>query len=56
MARTIASLLAGSRITDYISVGVVTKFFPIGKVHESLNETNRASICERDLPAHVVVC
>ena len=55
MARTIASLPAGSRITDYISLGVVTKFFPVGKVHEILNETNRASIRERDLPAHVVV-
>ena len=55
MARTIASLPAESRLTDYISLGVVTKFFPVGKVHEILNETNRASIRERDLPAHVVV-
>jgi hypothetical protein len=29
MARTVASLPAGSRITDYISLGVVTKFFPL---------------------------
>jgi len=28
---------------------------PAGKVHEILKETNRASIRERDLPAHVVV-
>ncbi|MBZ2176389.1 MAG: transposase domain-containing protein, partial [Acidobacteria bacterium] len=55
MARTIASLPAGSRITDYISLGVIAKFFPAGKVHEILQETNRASIRERDLPAHVVV-
>ena len=36
MARTIASLPAGSRITDYISLGVIAKFFPAEKVHEIL--------------------
>jgi len=55
MARTVASLPAGSRITDYISLGVIAKFFPIEKVREVLTETNRASTRERDLPAHVVV-
>jgi hypothetical protein len=55
MARTVASLPAGSRITDYISLGVIAKFFPADKVREILNETKRASIRERDLPAHVVV-
>jgi Insertion element 4 transposase N-terminal/Transposase DDE domain len=55
MARTVASLPAGSRITDYISLGVITKFFPADKVRDILNETKRASIRERDLPAHVVV-
>ena len=55
MARTIACLPVGSRITDYISLGVIAKFFPAEKVHEILKETNRASIRERDLPAHVVV-
>ena len=55
MARTVASLPAGSRITDYISLGVITRFFPLEKVREVLVETKRASIRERDLPAHVVV-
>jgi len=55
MARTVASLPAGSRITDYISLGVVAKFFPADKVREVLKQTKRASIRERDLPAHVVV-
>jgi hypothetical protein len=55
MAGPIASLPAGSRITDYISLGVVAKFFPARKVHEILQATNRASIRERDLPAQVVV-
>jgi hypothetical protein len=51
----IASLPAGSRITDYISLGVISKFFPLEKVREVLVETQRASVRERDLPAHVVV-
>jgi hypothetical protein len=55
MARTVASLLAGSRITDYISLGVIARFFPADKVREVLKQTNRASIRERDLPAHVVI-
>lgn len=55
MARTVASLPAGSRITDYISLGVISKFFPLQKVREVLTETKRASVRERDLPAHVVV-
>jgi len=55
MARTVAALPAGSRITDYISLGVVAKFFPIEKIQEILKQTKRASVRERDLPAHVVV-
>ncbi len=55
MARTVAALPAGSRITDYISLGVIAKFFPLAKVREILEQTSRTSIRERDLPAHVVV-
>ncbi|MCX6624743.1 MAG: IS4 family transposase [Acidobacteria bacterium] len=55
MARTVASLPAGSRVTDYISLGVIAKFFPLEKVREVLAETERASVRERDLPSHVVV-
>ena len=55
MARTVACLPAGSRITDYISLGVVAKFFPREKVDAALEKTKRSSIRERDLPAHVVV-
>jgi hypothetical protein len=55
MARTIAALPAGSRITDYISLGVIAKFFPLEKVRGVLEKTGRASMRERDLPAHVVV-
>ena len=55
MARTVASLPAGSRITDYISLGVIAKFFPAKEVREVLKQTKRASVRKRDLPAHVVV-
>jgi hypothetical protein len=55
MARRVATLSAGSRITDYISLGVIAKYFPVEKVHGVLEKTGRASVRERDLPAHVVV-
>ena len=55
MSRTVASLPAGSRITDYISLGVVAKTFPLEKIRVSLAATGKESVRERDLPAHVVV-
>jgi len=55
MARTVASLPAGSRITDYISLGVIAKAFPLTAIHSVLVKTNKGSIRRRDLPAHVVI-
>jgi hypothetical protein len=55
MARTVATLPAGSRITDYISLGVITKTFPLPTVRAVLAASGKASLRERDLPAHVVV-
>ena len=55
MARTIATLPEGSRITDYISLGVIAKTFPIDKIRAVLSATGKASVRERDLPAHVVI-
>ena len=55
MARTIAELPPGSRITDYISLGVITKSFPVDAIKGALESTGRTSIRQRDLPAHVVV-
>jgi len=55
MARTVAALPVGSRITDYISLGVIAKFFPAERIHKILKQTKRESVRERDLPAHVVV-
>jgi hypothetical protein len=55
MARTVAGLPAGSRITDYIGLGVIARTFPMAKVRASLEATSKKSIRQRDLPAHVVV-
>ena len=55
MARTVAELPAGSRITDYISLGVVSQSFPAEAIEGVLARTGRASLRQRDLPAHVVV-
>jgi len=55
MARTLAELPKGSRITDYVSLGVLAKTFPSEKVKSVLASTGKESIRQRDLPAHVVV-
>jgi hypothetical protein len=55
MARTVAGLPEGSRITDYISLGVVAKTFPLATVKSALATAGKGSIRQRDLPAHVVV-
>src|ERR1700730_10844603 len=51
MARTVATLPVGSRITDYISLGVIAKTFPVSKIHSVLAATGTASVRQRDLPA-----
>ena len=55
MARTVAALPEGTRITDYISLGVIAKTFPMARVRSVLTATGKASVRQRDLPAHVVV-
>ena len=55
MARTLATLPQGSRITDYVSLGVITKTFPLERVRSVLAATGKASQRQRDLPAHVIV-
>jgi len=55
MARTVAELPSGTRITDFISLGVLTKTFPLTAIRTVLGSTGKASVRQRDLPAHVVV-
>jgi len=55
MAGRVAELPKGSRVTDYISLGVIAEAIPISKVRQVLKETGRESVRERDLPAPVMV-
>jgi len=55
MSRTVAELPTGSRITDYISLGVISKTFPLARVQAVVASAGKSSKRQRDLPAHVVV-
>src|SRR5215467_378644 len=55
MARTAATLGEEARITDYISLGVITSAFPEKAIRTALAETGRSSVRERELPAQVVM-
>jgi hypothetical protein len=55
MAGAPAGLPAGVRLSDHISLGVIARAFPPGRVRRILAETGRASERERDLPAQVMV-
>jgi hypothetical protein len=55
LARTVAELPSGARITDYISLGVITKTFPDSAIAAVLSRTGKTSVRQRDLPAQVVV-
>jgi hypothetical protein len=55
MARTPAGLPSGSRLSDHVSLGVLTTFVPIELVSRVLRSTGRESRRQRELPAHVIV-
>ena len=55
MARTAGTIPAGMRLTDHISLGVLTAQFPRELVDQVLFETERVNARERALPAHVMV-
>jgi hypothetical protein len=55
MARTLAGLPAGTRVTDYISLGAVAGKVPIERVQDVLRREGRQSQRQRQLPAHVMV-
>src|ERR1039457_5465080 len=55
MARTLAGLPSGSRITDYVSLGAIAKTFPLAKILAILKVTQHSSVRQRDRPGHVVV-
>jgi hypothetical protein len=55
MAGVPAGLPAGVRLSDHISLGVIARVVPLGRVRQILAETGKASERERDLPAQVMV-
>ena len=55
MARTVAGLPEGSRVSDYIALGVLAERIPVRAVHEALRKEGRQSERQRLLPAHVMV-
>ena len=55
MARSVARLPEGCRITDFVSLGVIAKSFPLDRVRAVLANTGKASVCQRDLPGHVML-
>ena len=55
MARTLAELPPGSRISDYISLGVLARRFPRSTVDRVLRRSGSAGRRRRDLPAPVMV-
>ena len=55
MPRSKVTLPGGSRISDFVTMGVLTKSFPAEAVQESVRIAGRASIRNRQLPAQLVV-
>ena len=55
MTRKAAVLPKSTRLTDLISLGVLTQYIPLRKVEEALAATDRQSQRQRQLPARVMV-
>jgi hypothetical protein len=55
MANPAPKLPDGRRVIDAMSIGVLTKTYPIAKIKAVLGSTGRTSVRERALPAHVVI-
>jgi hypothetical protein len=55
MARTIARIPASPRISDFVSLGVLSRAFPASTIDQVLAKTGKQSVRKRDLPARVVV-
>ena len=55
MARTVAALTGGMRLSDYLSVSVIARVYPREAVRAALRSLGRDSLRRRDLPAEVMV-
>jgi hypothetical protein len=50
MARTVAEIPAGPRISDFMSLGVLAKAFPAAAVAAALVQTGKASVRRPQAP------
>lgn len=55
MARTVAEISGGVRVTDFISLGVISRTITSEEIARVLRETGRESERQRKLPMHVMV-
>ena len=55
MARTAARLPSGARISDHVTLGVLTSTVPAVLIDTVLADTGRQSRRQRQLPARLVV-
>ena len=55
MARTVARLPSGARISDHVTLGVLTSTVPAALIDTVLADTGRQSRRQRQLPARLVV-
>ncbi len=55
MARTVSGLPKGARLSDYVTLGVLSVTVPASVIDAVLADTGRESLRERRLPARLVV-
>ena len=55
MARTVAGLPPGTRISDHVTLGVLTTTVPASLIDAVLSDTGKQSRRYRQLPARLVV-
>lgn len=55
MARTVAEVPGGARVTDFISLGVISRKIPAEDIRRVLKETGRESKRQRKLPMRMMV-
>jgi Insertion element 4 transposase N-terminal/Transposase DDE domain len=55
MGRAAGTLGAGARVSDFVTVGLIARSFPLSEVRRVLALTGKRSQRERELPAHLVV-
>ena len=55
MPRRPAELAAGVRLSDFLSLGLLARTFPVDAVQRALEQSGRADRRRRDLPGFLVI-